>query len=156
MSSMRRFVRRAIHLAVGAAYNVRRITWLVSQPQTRGAHAVAFTPDRRLVLVKLSYARGWRLPGGGVKQGERPEQAVLRELQEEIGMSSHRTVRKVSEFQHRPDFRRDSSTLFLVEGVRYEPKWSLEVKEVRAFAVDALPADLAPITRRLLKTAGVG
>jgi 8-oxo-dGTP pyrophosphatase MutT (NUDIX family) len=152
---MQRFLRRVIHLAVGAAYSVRKVSWLVSRPRTRGAHAVAFTTDRHLVLVRLSYARGWRLPGGGVKAGELPEQAVVRELQEEIGMTSHGTVRKISEFQHRPDFKRDTSTLFIVEDVRYEPLWSLEVKEVGAFRLDALPADLAQITRRLLKTVGV-
>lgn len=148
-------LRRLIHAAVGTAYNLRKAGWLVSRPQTRGAHAVAFTPDRRLVLVKLSYARGWRLPGGGVERGEQPERAVVRELQEEIGMISHGEVKMVAEFQHRPDFKRDTSTLFVVEDVRYEPRWSLEVKEVSEFAADALPADIAPITRRLLKTAGV-
>jgi 8-oxo-dGTP pyrophosphatase MutT (NUDIX family) len=152
---MRGLLRRVIHLAVGAAYNMRRVTWLISRPETRGAHAVAFTTDQRLVLVKLSYARGWRLPGGGVKVGEWPEQAVVRELQEEIGMTSHGAVRKISEFQHRPDFKRDTSTLFIVEDVCYAPVWSLEVKEVGAFQIDALPADLARVTRRLLKTAGV-
>jgi 8-oxo-dGTP pyrophosphatase MutT (NUDIX family) len=146
---------RLIHAAVGVAYNLRKVSWLISRPQTRGAHAVAFTSDRRLVLIKLSYARGWRLPGGGVERGERPEQAVVRELQEEIGMTSYGAVREVTEFQHRPDFKRDTSTLFIVEDVRYEPRWSLEVKEVRAFPLDALPAGMAPITRRLLKTAGV-
>lgn len=144
---------RLIHAAVGLAYNLLRASWLVSKPKTRGAHAVAFTPDRRVILVKLSYARGWRLPGGGVERGERPEQAVLRELREEIGMTSHGAVREVAEFQQRVDFKRDTSTLFIVEDVCYEAVWSLEVKEVRAYDLDVLPADLAPITRRLLRTA---
>jgi hypothetical protein len=64
-------------------------------------------------------------------------------------------VREVAEFQQRVDFKRDTSTLFVAEDVCYEPVWSLEVKEVRAFGLDVLPADLAPITRRLLRTARV-
>jgi hypothetical protein len=70
-------------------------------------------------------------------------------------MTSHGGVRQVAEFQQRVDFKRDTSTLFIVKDVCYEPIWSLEVKEVRAFGLDALPTDLAPITRRLLRTAGV-
>ena len=146
---------RVIHAAVHAAHVVRRATWFIARPKTSGAHAVAFTADGRLVLVRLSYAKGWRLPGGGLKSGEEPEQAVLRELIEEIGMISHGAVRSVTEFHHRPNFKRDCSTLFIVEDVCYEPGWSLEVKEVRAFALDALPCDVAPITRRLLNSAGV-
>jgi 8-oxo-dGTP pyrophosphatase MutT (NUDIX family) len=156
MSGLAGLPRRVIHAAVNAAQSIRRVTWFISRPRTRGAHAVAFTIEGRLVLVRLSYAKGWRLPGGGLKSGEEPEQAVLRELEEEIGMSSHGAVRTVSEFHHRPDFKRDSSTLFIVEDVCYEPSWSLEVKEVRAFDLGALPLDIAPVTRRLLEVAGVG
>ncbi|MDQ3483212.1 MAG: NUDIX domain-containing protein [Pseudomonadota bacterium] len=116
---------------------------------------MALTADRELVLVTLSYARGWRLPGGGVKRGEQPRDAVLRELEEEIGMISHGAVRSVIEFEHRPDFKRDVTSLFVVEEVRYEPRWSLEVKAVREFKLDALPCDLAPITKRLIEAAHV-
>src|SRR3954470_455052 len=53
-----------------------------------GVHAVALTPEGRIVLVKLRYAPGWRLPGGGMQAREDPREAVLRELREEIGMTS--------------------------------------------------------------------
>ena len=34
----------------------------------RGVHAVALTPERRIVLVRLRYAPGWRLPGAHRKK----------------------------------------------------------------------------------------
>ena len=47
------------------AYQLLRAGWFVRRPRTFGAHALALTPERKLILVKLRYASGWRLPGGG-------------------------------------------------------------------------------------------
>lgn len=127
--------------------------WFFTRPSSAGVHAVALTPENRIVLVTLSYARGWRLPGGGRKVGEGDEEAMLRELREEIGMTGHGQVEKVARFSHRPDFRNDRSALFVVRDLAYRPKWSLEIKAVREFPLDALPADAAPITRRLIAAA---
>lgn len=99
------------------------------------------------MLVTLRYARGWRLPGGGRKQGEAPERAILRELGEEIGLISHGPVCMAAEVAE--------SALFVVEDVRYRPRWSLEVKAVRAFPLDQLPPETAPITRQLIDAAQV-
>lgn len=152
---MTRLVRRLLHGAVNILQALRRTLWFVTRPNTRGAHAIAFTPDGKIVLVTLSYARGWRLPGGGIDPGETAGQAVLRELKEEIGMTGHGAVEQVTVFTDRPDRRRDCSTLFIVRDVAYDPKWTLEVKAVRAFDPAALPGDMAAITRRLLEAAGV-
>lgn len=103
--------------------------------------------------MTLSYARGWRLPGGGRKPDEDAEAAVLRELREEIGMTSCGAVRRVGRFSHHPDFRNDRSSLFVVEDVVYRPRWSLEIKAVREFDPDRLPPDTAQITRRLIAAA---
>jgi len=128
----------------------RRLLWFFTNPSTQGVHAIPLTSEGKVVLVTLSYARGWRLPGGGIKPGEDPEPAVLRELREEIGMTGHGAVRKVTDFRHRPDFREATGTLFVVRDVIYRPRWSLEIKAVRAFPLDALPPDMPHITRSLL------
>jgi len=134
-------------------HRLRRSVWFFTSPSTSGVHAVALTPEGKIILATLSYARGWRLPGGGRKRSESPEEGVLRELREEIGMISHGRVRKVANFSHRPDFRKDRSSLFVVEDVVYRPTWSLEIKAVREFDPDRLPPDAAPITRRLVAAA---
>ena len=46
-----------------------------------------------MILVKLRYAPGWRLPGGGRADDEDPCEAALRELREEIGMTAHGKAR---------------------------------------------------------------
>jgi ADP-ribose pyrophosphatase YjhB (NUDIX family) len=141
---------------VTAFQQLRRGIWFLWRPSVRGVLAVALTPEGRVVLVRLTYARGWHLPGGGVKRGEAPDQAVLRELREEIGMASHGELLPVSAFEHRPDFRRGTSTLFLVRDVRYAPRRSLEIEEVAAFDPAALPGDSTPLTRAKIAEALAG
>lgn len=146
-------LRHLVHRAVYVFQSVRRAIWFVTRPTTFGVHAVPITPEGKLVLVRLSYARGWRLPGGGRKPSEDAERAIIRELQEEIGLSAWEGVDKVSDFEHRPDFRKSQSALFVVRGVVYRPRWSLEIKAVREFPLGDLPPDAAPITRRMLAEA---
>ena len=100
------------------------------------------------MLVKLRYAPDWRVPGGGRDPSETPEQAVLRELREEIGLTAHGRVRLACELEESVTFKRDLSALLIVEDVRYRPRWSWEVEEVGEFALDELPPDTASSTLR--------
>jgi 8-oxo-dGTP pyrophosphatase MutT (NUDIX family) len=107
-----------------------------------GVHAVALTPERRIILVKLRYAPGWRLPGGGRDEGEDPTVAALRELTEEIGMTGHGAVERVQS---------DRDLLLIVRDVCYRARrWSWEVEAVREAPLDTLPPDLSPISARWL------
>jgi 8-oxo-dGTP pyrophosphatase MutT (NUDIX family) len=144
---------RLLHFGVNAFQSVRRSIWFVSRPRTKGVHGIPLTPDGKVVLVTLSYAKGWRLPGGGLKRSEDTHQAMLRELREEIGLHAHAAVQPVCEFEHRPDFRRGEATLFIVRGVHYRPRWSLEIRAVGEFQLSDLPPDTAPITHHLLTLA---
>jgi len=130
-----------------AATNLHRLLktfWFFRRPRTLGAHAVALTPDEKIVLVKLRYALGWRLPGGGRKGEEDPREAVLRELEEEIGLTSHGEVQFACELMERPDVKRDTASLLIVRDVEYKPRWSLEVEAVTEARLGALPANMSP------------
>ena len=135
--------------AATAFHRLLKFHWFVRRPRTFGAHAVALTPERRLILVKLRYAPGWRLPGGGRDERENPRDAGLRELREEIGMTGHGRVRLAAELEHNIDFKRDLASLLIVEDVRYRPRrWSWEIEAVREAPLDALPADLSSLSAR--------
>ncbi|WP_294252563.1 NUDIX domain-containing protein [uncultured Sphingomonas sp.] len=143
-------VASAIALALRGYLAARTVGWFVTRPQTRGVRAIALTPAGQVILVRHSYIQGWHLPGGGHESGETAEQAVLRELREEAGMVSHGALRVLGTLQHRPNFRRDTVTLALVEQVDFAFRPSLEIVEARAFDLDALPADVAAGTVRRL------
>jgi 8-oxo-dGTP pyrophosphatase MutT (NUDIX family) len=146
-------VQRALHWGVRRLHRGRRLVWSVTRPETAGVHAVALTPAGKVVLVTLSYVDGWRLPGGGLKRGEDPRDAVLRELREEIGLTAHGAVALATVFDHNPDFKKDRSSLFVVRDVQYAPRWSLEVAAVGEFPLDALPPGLSRVTGQLLREA---
>lgn len=134
----------ALRVVLTAVHHLLKLGWFVRRPQTFGAHALALTPDSNVVLVKLRYAPGWRLPGGGRGRDEDPRDAVLRELREEIGMTSHGRVRFAAELEERADFKRDLASLLIVEDVRYLPrKWSWEVEAICEARIDDLPGDLS-------------
>ena len=142
-----------VHGVVNLFQRARRLLWFFTNPETAGVHAIALTPAGSVVLVTLSYAEGWRLPGGGRGREEEAKVAVLRELREEIGMTSHGGVQEIARFSHCPDFRNDRSNLFIVRDVIYAPRWSLEIKAVQEFELKHLPAETAHITRQLIATA---
>lgn len=151
MAGAQRWIDRPLRLALTGVHALMKLGWLARRPRTFGAHALALTPEGRLILVKLRYARGWRFPGGGRAEEEDPREAVLRELREEIGMTAHGPVELACELEEPIDFKRDFASVLVVRDVRYAPKrWSLEVEQVIEAPLESLPADLAPITRRWL------
>lgn len=135
-----------LRVLLTGAYQLMKAGWFFRRPHVHGAHAVALTPDRRLILVKLRYAYGWRPPGGGRSPDEDPEDAALRELREEIGMTSHGRVRLACELERDVDFRHDLQSVLIVEDVRYTPpRWSWEVERIIEAPIDDLPPDMSPI-----------
>lgn len=47
---------------------------------------VLIRDDRQVFLGGRTGGRGWQFPQGGIRQGEAPEEALYRELKEEIGL----------------------------------------------------------------------
>jgi 8-oxo-dGTP diphosphatase len=54
------------------------------------ARAVVLDPADRILLVRFEFPSRtvWGTPGGGIDTGETHEQAILRELQEEVGLDA--------------------------------------------------------------------
>ena len=143
---------KPLRLLLTGVHQLLKLNWLVRQPRTFGAHALALTPERKIILVKLRYAPGWRLPGGGRAEDEDPCEAVLRELREEIGMISHGRVRLAAELDEAIDFKRDLASLFIIEDVRYRPRrWSWEVERIIERRIHEIPNGVAPVAAAWLK-----
>ena len=145
-----RLPRPLIRIVFTFLQGLRKLLWLVTGPGRDGVHAVPLTGQGRVVLVRLTYAPGWRLPGGGRKRRETPEEGMLRELREEIGLVAHGSVERLDDVSPRA-LPGDRSAMFLVRDVVYRPRQSLEVEEVREFDPAELPDDATRSTRETLE-----
>lgn len=60
---------------------------MVSQPRRMSSAALMLeNTSGELLIVKANYKPYWTLPGGIVDDNETPKQAVIREVQEEVGL----------------------------------------------------------------------
>ena len=73
---------------------VRRMVVRTATPTwTAGVVAILERDDGRWLMVSPVYRRGWALPGGLLDRGEDPATAVVREFDEELGL----TIRVVAD-----------------------------------------------------------
>ncbi|HEX2560483.1 NUDIX domain-containing protein [Phenylobacterium sp.] len=142
--------RRLLARALPLLHSVRKAWWRIARPQTTGARAVVFDEDGRLVLVRHGYERGLYLSGGGVKRGEAPEAALLRELAEEIGVTAWSSITPFAAYRSEREGKRDTIHLFVVRGAVLATSASAEIVEIVRCDPAVLPDDLSPATRRRL------
>ena len=101
--------------ALWIAYRMQLVAWFVLRPQRRGAF-VAVWHRGRVLAIRNSYRSGLALPAGGIRRGEAPLDAALRELREEVGISLlPDALRFAGEITSRYEFKRDRCTFFEVE-----------------------------------------
>jgi len=128
---------------------VRR--WSMRATQTRftvTAGAVIFNDDGQVLLLKHRFraGSGWGLPGGFLEAGEHPEQALRRELREEIDLE----VRNVEIFTARSFKRpRQIEILFRCRANGKVKPQTIEIEQADWFSLQSLPAGL-PNDQRLL------
>jgi 8-oxo-dGTP pyrophosphatase MutT (NUDIX family) len=94
----------------------------------RAARAFILTPDHQVLLMRIKTPDGgvvWITPGGGVERGEAIEAALLRELEEEVGLRDtplgplvHRSLSSFNWGQWRVSQR---DTFHAVHVERFEP-----------------------------------
>jgi len=77
------------------------------------AQAVVLDPARGVLLAVRTDLQGWELPGGRVEIGETVEQALVRELREELGIDA-RVVRRVGSWI-RTGYRPHTANVFVCE-----------------------------------------
>jgi 8-oxo-dGTP pyrophosphatase MutT (NUDIX family) len=121
-----------------------RAWWYLLRPKHHGA-LVAVWVDDRVLILRQSYRPHLSLPGGGVRRGERPIDAALRELREEVGLTLPESALSIAwEGTHFWDWRHDHVTIFearldSVPPVRVDGREIVEARLISPLAVLAGP-----------------
>jgi 8-oxo-dGTP diphosphatase len=142
-SSGARSVQRLLIVSLGGLYND-----LIGRRTHLGVGAVIFDDQGGVLLVRQSYGgQSWELPGGGRGRRESVEDAVRREVREEVGADVltaelHAVYYEAEVDQHHFAFR-----CRLAPGGPPRPS-SPEILECRYWPVDALPRPISEFTAR--------
>jgi len=117
--------------------------------KTKGVKVMLFNADGELLLIRNSYGRShlFLLPGGGIKRGEGPAAAALREVHEEVGIACEE-LSFVSVHRNEGEGKRDTIHLFTAVTAAAPVPDGVEVEEARFFALDALPDNVSAATLR--------
>jgi 8-oxo-dGTP pyrophosphatase MutT (NUDIX family) len=111
------------------AYRGLRAYWFVLRPRTDSVH-VAVWCRGRILVIRNSYRSGHSIPAGGLRRGEPPQAAALRELREEVGLDlPGDELRFATELVSRDDFKEDRGWFFEVE-LDEEPPLRVDRREV--------------------------
>jgi 8-oxo-dGTP pyrophosphatase MutT (NUDIX family) len=124
-----------------------RAVW---SPTAMGVAGAVYGTDGRILLVKHRYNPGWRLPGGGVDRGEPPQDAVLRELAEEVGLTGG-AAEFFGLYVRKAGWATAVIALYRIRGGTVNFRPNLEIKEI-CFADPAKPPEgCTPAARKRLK-----
>ncbi len=137
----------------GAPKSLRRWSVRLIEPRfTVSTGAVVLDERGRVLLLNHVFrtGHGWGIPGGFIGKGEQPDEALRRELREEVGLELEsarlafaRTLKKQGQVE----------IVFRCRARGPVRSRSLEVKSAEWFALDALPQELTREQHRVIQRA---
>ncbi len=142
-----------IILLVKPVYLLRRIFWKIFKPVTIGVRLLLLT-NNNVLLVKHSYNNQWYLPGGKIKARENIEEALHREIREELGINIEKEkINILGIYSNFQEYKKDSIIVFVIkEKSKNEIHLrNLEIRDARYFSIKNLPSDTSLGTRRRIQ-----
>ena len=137
---------KAVAFLLKLKYSIARIVWRVTRPTTAGARAI-LVKDNKVLLVKHTYQADWYLPGGGLKKGETFEEAIRRELEEELEIRLM-NLKLFGVYNNFYEYKSDTVVIFISDDFVLGSSKDNEIETFDFFQMDSLPNNVSPGTRR--------
>lgn len=116
------------------------------------AIGIVFTSDyQKILLVKRCDVPIWVFPGGGIEEGETPEEAVIREVKEETGLSVC-ISKKIGEYTPM-NFLSNTTHVFECQVISGELATSPETRNLGFFSFSETPHPFLHVHRYWLEDA---
>ena len=131
-------------------YPLLRLYWRVLRPDVIGVRCLV-EHEGRVLLIRNPYGpMKWDLPGGSVRRGERPEEAALREVREEVGLTVS-GLRPLGRYTGTEYYDRDTVVCYYAraESPALRPRRA-EVYDEGWFELGRLPAPLSQEAARII------
>jgi 8-oxo-dGTP pyrophosphatase MutT (NUDIX family) len=117
---------------------------------TLGTRVLMIDGDKKIYLIRHTYAPGWHFPGGGIEPGETAEQGAAREVSEESGYQVTGKLELFGLFHNILVTNRDHVALFISREFEEARAFrgNLEIAEFGWFGLEELPPETSESARR--------
>lgn len=132
---------------------MRRWTVRLSHPRFAVTAGAVVTDARgRVLLLKHRFrpGAGWGMPGGFVERGEQPQEALRRELREEIGLEVEQLKLFIVRTFKKP---KQVEIVFCCQAAGDPERLSFEIQQAAWFLPDEFPEELPQDQLELIKRA---
>lgn len=144
---------RTFYIYLGKKLHYALLPFLRFGKEKRVRIAV-LSDDRHILLVRNWFGyQNWSLPGGGIKKGETPESAIIRELYEETGLVVNHAsyLRSYGCHESAVPFEVDVYFIAIPRPASLLKGRSFEIIEKKWHPVGKLPKNLAMSIQEILK-----
>lgn len=139
-------IRRGV-AKLGGVYFIR-IFWRITKHKKSRARAIILNKDKsKILLVKNITYRNFHLPGGGLEKNEEGENAVVREVKEELGIDIH-ILYQLGKYKYEDTNKHVE--VFVAESPNEEFKMQWELGDAQWFSFTNLP-ELRKTTKQALR-----
>jgi len=142
-------MRRLIGLLIKVFYPFIKIYWLVFKPHVSGIKCILKSGDK-ILWVRHTYGiQKWTFPGGSIKKGEKPRNAVLREMKEELGVTP-KNLQCIGQFLYTGDGKQDTIYCFVgrLDTMRLRAN-KIEILETKWCSLHEFPSPFSLAGKRI-------
>ena len=131
--------------------NLRRVYWFVARPKTTGVKCLIQNQNDEYLLIKTTYSGDyWTIPGGGVRHSESLEDAVIREVKEEVGITIT-DLKQIGSYMSEAEYKKD--TVYLYTAKTFDTEYVLnkkEISEAQWFTKNSIPSNRSKALNMIL------